>query len=186
MASWLDALRKRHAKQYTSMQTNLKEAKYYKERLVGYSDSVKSDNERKQREKEEEAKRLVEEAAEKERQEAIELRREELKESLPGEDKSPTAKKIALRFADGRSGQRQFSPDQPISDVFNWVDAMYEIEREKVLLTTMNGKRTFIWDEEENATSLKDTGLGRNTGLRVTEKKYELEEEESEKDAEDL
>jgi hypothetical protein len=180
MASWLDSLRKRHAKQYSAMQTDLKEAQYYQERQEGYSKSVKNDNERKQREKEEKAKRLAEEEAEKERQEAIVKRRQELQESLPEEDKSKEAKKIALRFADGRSGQRQFSPKQPISDLFNWVDAMYEIEREKVVLTAMNGKQTFAWNEEENTKSLKEAGLGKSTGFRVTEKKEEAEEKDEE------
>ena len=172
MTSWLDALRKRHAKQYNSMLTDLKEAQYFKERKEGYSESVKSDKERKRREKEEEAKRLAEEEEEKQRQEAIVKRRLELKESLPAEEKaSNKAKKIAVRFADGRSGQRVFSSDQPIRDVFNWVDAYYEMEREIVVLTTMNGKQSFVWNEEEVDKSLEDVGLGKSTGFRVTEKK---------------
>eukprot|EP00980_Cylindrotheca_fusiformis_P007795 scaffold1669_cov129-Cylindrotheca_fusiformis.AAC.6 len=180
MASWLDSLRKRHAKQYLVMQTDLKEAQYSKERREGYSESIKSDIEKKKREKEEAAKRLAEEEAEKARVEALEKRREELRETLPEEDTSKDAKKIAVRFADGRSGQRQFSPNQPVSDLFNWVDAMYEIEREKVVLTAMNGKRSFTWSDEDNYKSLKDSGLGRNTGFRVTEKKEEADKREEE------
>ena len=170
MVSWLDSLRKRHAKQYNSMQRVLREAQYFKERKEGYSESVKSDKERKQREKEEEEKRIAEEEAEKERQEAIMKRREDLKESLPEEETSPEAKRIAVRFADGRAGQRAFSPDQPICDVFNWVDAHYEIEREVVVLTTMNGKTTLRWNEEDMKKTLEEIGLGKITGFRVTEK----------------
>ena len=121
------------------MQTDLKEAEFYKERKEGYSESVKSDNQRKQREKEAAVEREAKEKAEKERQEAVEARRVELRESLPDEDTSNDAKKIALRFQDGQSGQRQFSPDSPVSDLFNWVDAIFEMEREKVVLTSMNG-----------------------------------------------
>lgn len=158
------------------MQNELKEIQYFKERKEGYRDSVKNDVERKEREKEEEAKRLAEEKAEKERQEAIEKRRKELKSALPEEDTSAKAKKIAVRFADGRSGQRRFSPDQPLSVVLSWVDAEYEIEREQVILTTMNGQKTFTWDDETNDKTLEELGLGKMTGLRVTEKQKEQSE----------
>jgi hypothetical protein len=57
---------------------------------------------------------------------------------------------------------------------------MYEIEREKVVLTAMNGKQTFAWNEEENTKSLKEAGLGKSTGFRVTEKKEEAEEKDEE------
>jgi hypothetical protein len=166
MASWLNALRKRHGKQYTAMQTVLKELQYFKERKEGYTESKKSDKERQKREKEEEEKRLAAEKAEQERQEELEKRRKELKEALPEESKAKDAKKVALRFADGRSGQRRFDPDQPLTDIFNWVDAIFEIERETVILTTMNGKQKFEWEEGEK--TLEEAGLGKNTGLRVS------------------
>lgn len=166
MASWLNTLRKRHAKQYTAMQTVLKELQYFKERKEGYTESKKSDKEREKREKEEEEKRLAAEKAEQERLEELEKRRKGLKEALPEEPKGKDTKKVALRFADGRSGQRRFSPEQPLTDIFNWVDAMYEIERENVILTTMNGKETFEW--EEIGKTLEEAGLGKNTGFRVS------------------
>jgi glutamate synthase domain-containing protein 2 len=178
MAAWLNALRKRHAKQYSVMQTELKEVQYYQERKEGYKESVQNDIVRKNQEKEEEAKRAAAEKADKEYQEAIEKRRTELKSSLPEEATSKDAKKIAIRFADGRSGQRRFTRDQPLSTVFNWVDIMYKIEREKVILTTMNGKQTFTWDEEENEKTLDEAGLGRMTGFRVAEKKEEEDKQE--------
>jgi glutamate synthase domain-containing protein 2 len=180
MAAWLNALRKRHAKQYSVMQTELKEVQYYQERKEGYKESVQNDIVRKNQEKEEEAKRAAAEKADKEHQEAIAKRRTELKASLPEEATDKGAKKIAIRFADGRSGQRRFTGDQPLSTVFNWVDVMYEIEREKVILTTMNGKQTFTWDEVENEKSLDEAGLGRMTGFRVAEKKEEEEDKQEE------
>ncbi len=82
MAAWLNALRKRHGKQYNGMQSELKEGEYFKERTEGYRESVQSDIERKDREKKEEDERLEKEKAEEERKEAIEKRRKELKESL--------------------------------------------------------------------------------------------------------
>lgn len=165
---------------YAKMQKDLKDAEFFKEREEGYSESVKSDNERKKQEKEEEAVRAAREKAEKERQEALEDRRVELRESLPEEDMSKDAKKVALRFQDGQSGQRQFSSNSVASDLFNWIDAVFEMEREKVVLTSMNGKITLKWDEETNDRLLEDIGLGRNTGFRVSEAQGEKEEEKEE------
>ncbi len=153
------------------MQTVLKELQYFKERNEGYNDSKKNDKERELREKEEERKRLAAEKEEQDRLEALETRRKELLEALPEEAKGKETKKIALRFLDGRSGQRHFYPDQPLTDVFNWVDAVYEIEREKVILTTMNGKQSFTW--EENEKNLEDAELGKNIGFRVSIKESE-------------
>jgi Skp family chaperone for outer membrane proteins len=181
MALWLNALRKRHATQYNSMQTEMKEIQYSKEREGGYRESVDNDMKRKEREAKEEAERLIKEEAEIERMVAIQKRREELKSSLPPEDKSGKAKTVALRFPDGRSGQRKFAPDTPLSTVFDWVDAMFEIEREKLVLTTLNGKQEFSWDDEDGKTkTLEQAGLGRKTGLRVTEKKPEASEKKVE------
>jgi hypothetical protein len=179
MAQWLNALRKRHAKQYNSMQTEMKEIKYFKERKEGYSKSVDNDIQREEREAKEEAERLTKEKAEIEHMAAIQKRREELKSSLPPEDKSGKAKTVALRFADGKSGQRKFAPDTPLSTLFDWVDAMFEIERETIVLTTMNGKQEFSWDDAD-AKTLEEAGLGRMTGLRVTEKKPEASEKKKE------
>lgn len=175
MAAWLESLRKRYAKQYVAMQTVLKELQYFKERKEGYKSSQKSDKERKQQEKEEEERRLAEAQAEKERLEALEERRAQLLEDLPDEPTGGDVKKIALRFTDGRSGQRKFSSDQSLMDVFNWVDAMFEIERETVILTTMNGKQVLVWDDAKDK-SLEDAGLGKNTGFRVTVQQEEGEE----------
>ena len=177
MVGWLNSLRKRHAKQYAAMQTVLKELQYFKERTAGYKDSAKNDKEREQREKEEEERRLAAEKAEQERLEAIETRRKELLAALPEEPTGKDTKKIALRFFDGRSGHRQFNPEQPLIDVFNWVDAMYEIEREKVILTTMNGKNNYAWDEKDK--SLDDLGLGKNVGFRVSIKDDDDEDDAS-------
>lgn len=144
----------------------LKELKYFKERKEGYQESEKSDKVRQKLEQEDEERRLREELAEQERLEALEERRKELLQSLPEEATGNDAKKIALRFTDGRSGQRRFNPDQPMTDVFNWVDVMYEVEREKVILTTMNGKLRFAWDDRDK--TLVDAGLDKNTGFRVS------------------
>jgi len=170
MASWMNALRKRHGKQYEVMQTELKELQLYKERQEGYIDSVQSDNERKLKEAQEEADRKAKEVAEAARQAEIDARRQELRQSLPEDMKGGNnVKKIALRFSDGRTSQRGFSSDQPLTVLFNWVDAMFEIERETVVLTTLNGKQTFAWEGDDITTTLEDAGLNRMTALRVSQ-----------------
>lgn len=166
----MNALRKRHGKQYEVMQTELKELQLYIERQEGYIDSVQSDNDRKLREAQEEAERKAREVKEAARQAEIDARRQELQQSLPEDVKSGgNFKKIALRFPDGRSGQRGFAADQPMSVLFNWVDAMFEIERETVVLTTLNGKQTFSWEGEENETTLEEAGLKKMTAFRVSQ-----------------
>ena len=99
MAEWLNSLRKRHAKQYNGMQTDIKEIEYYKERKEGYIDSVQADAKRQEREAQEETERLAKEKEEKEKQEAILARREELKSTLPEDYSGKDAKTIALRFS---------------------------------------------------------------------------------------
>jgi hypothetical protein len=180
MADWMNTLRKKHGQYYQALQKQYQEMEYYKERVEGYADSVKSDTDRKIQEAKEKAEQKAKEEAEAERQSELEERRKELQESLPDDVKSGSdVKKIALRFADGRSGQRGFTPDQPLSVLFNWVDALFEMERETVVLTTLNGKSTFAWDEETNDTTLEDAGLGKMTAFRVSQK-TEKEEETSE------
>mmetsp|Transcript_16391 Transcript_16391/g.23121 ORF Transcript_16391/g.23121 Transcript_16391/m.23121 type:complete len:539 (+) Transcript_16391:95-1711(+) len=186
MAVWLNTLRKRHAKQYASMQLEKQEMEYFKERQKGYASSVESDLQREEDEKNAELERLAKEKEEKKRLEEMKSRRKELKESLPEEpDKDiEGVMTIALRFTDGNSGRRRFAPDTPVSVLFNWVDAMFEMERETVVLTTMNGKKTFNWDDDDE-TILSDTGLGKMTGLRVSQKEAEEDGEDGEIEGEE-
>ena len=112
------------------------------------------------------------EEAEKLRAEEMERRREELLGALPEEPPAggPEVVTIALRFADGRTGQRRFDNSVGIDVVFNWVDAVYGIEREKIELSTMNGQKRFMYMEDgAEKRALKDVGLGKMTGLRVVE-----------------
>ena len=60
-------------------------------------------------------------------------------------------------------------------EIGNWVDGEFGIERERVLLTTMNGNKIFTYGEFESV-SLDDTGLGKMTGLRVSEIKEETDD----------
>ena len=170
MSSWLVALRKRHSKQFAAMLHDLKEAQLYRERQEGYKSSIQDDLNRKAEEEKTEAERVAKEEAEKDRIATIEERRVMLSESLPEEAdrNAPETITIALRFADGRAGQRRFKDSTLLTTIFNWVDAMYRLEREKISLTTMNGQKSFSW-ENAGTTTLKGAGLGRMTGLRVME-----------------
>jgi hypothetical protein len=182
MAAWLNALRKRHSAQYSVMQKQLQEVEWYKERNEGYVGSVQKDLERKEAERLAEEKRVAQEKEVEEQKQAIQKRRDEFKLSLPNEkDVGRNGKTIALRFADGSAGQRKFAPDTPLSTIFNWIDAVYEIERETIILTTLRGDKTLTWgvDETIREQSLEKAGLGRNTGFRVTIKKEETSEDAS-------
>lgn len=167
----MNTLRKRHSNYYQALQNDAKELKFFKERTEGYVESSKSDKERKIQEAKEKAEQKAKEEAAAKRQKELEKRRAELKKELPDDNTGSDVKKVSLRFADGRSGQRGFASDQPLSILFNWVDAMYEIERETVILTTLNGKMTFSWDDANNDTTLENAGLGKMTAFRVSEKK---------------
>jgi hypothetical protein len=184
MAAWLNALRKRHAKQFAAMHHEQKESQLFRERQEGYKSSIVSDVERRQQEKVEAAAKLAEQEAEKERIAALEERRETLKESLPEEPSKDDkeAMTIALRFTDGRAGQRRFDSTTPIMTVFNWVDAHYEMEREQITLTTMNGQKTFSWGDMDESQTLAEAGLGRMTGLRVIEKVVAAEDDDADDD----
>lgn len=175
MSAWLNALRKRHAKQFNTMQLELRESMFYKDRKEGYIDSMQSDKDKKERERKEEAERATTEKAEQAQREAMETRREELRASLPDEPGKDVegVKTVALRLADGRSCQRRFAPDVKISTLFDWTDTAFEIERETVILTTMNGQSSFSW--ENSSQTLKEAGLGRLVGLRVTQVKSETD-----------
>eukprot|EP00529_Nitzschia_sp_RCC80_P015562 CAMPEP_0113492170 /NCGR_PEP_ID=MMETSP0014_2-20120614/27933_1 /TAXON_ID=2857 /ORGANISM="Nitzschia sp." /LENGTH=713 /DNA_ID=CAMNT_0000385983 /DNA_START=45 /DNA_END=2182 /DNA_ORIENTATION=+ /assembly_acc=CAM_ASM_000159 len=164
MATWLNSLRKRHPKQYGKLQRQVRDLQIYKEVKEGYEGSIKADKKREKEEAKAEAERKAKAEAEAARLAAIEERRKALLEELPDDKKGKDIKRIALRFPDGRKGERGFDPDQPVSVLLNWVDAMFESERESVILTTMNGKITLSWEEYGSSDkTLADVGLGKST-----------------------
>lgn len=198
MAAWLSSLRKRHGKQYAVMQHQKREAELYVERQKGYADSQVEDREREIQAQREEEERLAKEQEEKEHKAAMEKRRKELAESLPDEPEAggEGVVTIALRFADGRRGQRRFDGDEDMATVFNWVDGMFGIERERVELSTMTGQKKFVWGDVEGGDTcmtLSDAGLGKMTGLRVAEieddeygdEQGEVDEDEEEEESDD-
>lgn len=163
------------------MHHELKEAQLFKERKEGYKSSVTSDVERRAQERVAEEQRIAKEQAEMERVELLRRRREELRASLPDEPGADEVDvmTIALRFPDGRAGQRRFTRDTTMNTVFNWVDSTFEMEREALLLTTLNGQKSFTWDGVKGLI-LADSGLGKMTGFRVSEIKPAIVEETAE------
>jgi hypothetical protein len=173
MASWLNALRKRHKKQYANMQHEIKEMELFQERQRGYKKSILEDTTREVHEKEKEERKLQLEKERQEKELALQERRKELRENLPEEPSSASGQTnivtIALRFTNGKKGQRRFLDDVKMEQLFNWVDAEFELERETVVLTTMNGSKSFDYDSVvEKGLLLKDSGLGKMAALRVT------------------
>jgi len=89
----------------------------------------------------------------------------------PTDSDQMAVKTVALRFADGRTGQRRFAATARTNDLLDWVDAVFGMERETVQLVTLNGKVSLEWNEDDKGTTLEEAGLGKMVGLRVTEKK---------------
>ena len=163
------------------MHKELREIAFMKERTEGYESSMKQDRERVEEEAEEEARRLEEEKLKKEKEESIMERRKTLLESLPEEPSSAGEGiiTVALRFSDGRTGQRRFTGDTEVNVLCDWVDALFEMEREQVVLTTMKGKQSFSYNEDENVT-LSDAELGKLVAFRVSVKDTSEEKDDAE------
>lgn len=155
---------------------------------MGYQQSVAEDVIREKRAAAELLRKQKEEEAEARRLEEMRQRRLVLLENLPEEPQDGEVITIALRFQNVSSGdseastQRKFRKEESMNTVFNWMDAVHGLEREKISLSTMNGSKRFVYvdesvaedddnDEEvgERSLSLEEAGLGKMTALRVSE-----------------
>ena len=204
LIAWANAIRKRHLREYAKLQHDRKELQLLKERTEGYESSVKEDKEREKREEMEEQKKREEEEEERLRLEEMERRREGLLQSLADEPEAGAVGviTIALRFTggkfDGKRDQRRFiAKETMMNDVFDWIDAVHGVERERVELSTMNGSRQFRYIKENNdengesdeeggeaSMTLEEAGLGRMTALRVSEIEAVQEEDQESSDDE--
>ena len=198
---WLRTIRKLNKKYYFKLQKQIQEYQWEQERKHGYKSSIQSDVEAKQREMKQELERQRLVQQEEAKKEQLQQRRIQLLKALDRvtaststpQTPAPTTTTIALRFSDGRSTssslvteqrqlQRTFNEKATIRDVFHWVDAVHEIPYETMTLQTMNGKRSFVYedpndedDTDENSGSsnkdldvlLHEAGLGKMIGLRV-------------------
>eukprot|EP00956_Cyclotella_meneghiniana_P016856 scaffold26996_cov49-Cyclotella_meneghiniana.AAC.3 len=187
MSSWVTTVRKRHLRDFAKLQFDRKERILHQERSMGYKQSIVEDINREQREAMELAKKQKQEEAEIKRMEEIQRRRLVLLENLPEEPQDGEVITIALRFGDNVSScdleastQRKFRMEESVNTVFNWMDAVHGLERERMTLSTMNGSKSFVYvnedkevvddDEEgERSLSLEEAGLGKMTALRVSE-----------------
>jgi len=194
LGAWVGSLRKRHLREFAKLQHDRREFQLLKERSAGYSESMKEDEVREEKEVEELREKKEQEEKERARLLQIEERRKELLEGLAEEPEGGEGViTIALRFAEGnKRDQRRFiSSDTYLNDVFDWIDAVHSIERETVELSTMNGSKVFRYVEEEMSdneeneggevdVTLEEAGLGRMTALRVSVIVEESEEEDGE------
>ena len=203
LIAWVSTIRKRHLREYAKLQHDRKEVQLLEERHRGYVTSIKEDAERQKKEERELKLKKEEEEQEQMRKEQLEQRRQEFLESLPEEPEVGIegAITIALRFEDGSRDQRRFMAEETtINDVLNWIDGVHKMEREKVVLTTMNGQKRFVYvddgdDEEEGDESkekerdeanvtLEQAGLSKMTALRVSEIVEEKSDNEEENEEE--
>eukprot|EP00559_Dactyliosolen_fragilissimus_P001854 CAMPEP_0184865610 /NCGR_PEP_ID=MMETSP0580-20130426/18632_1 /TAXON_ID=1118495 /ORGANISM="Dactyliosolen fragilissimus" /LENGTH=673 /DNA_ID=CAMNT_0027364885 /DNA_START=10 /DNA_END=2031 /DNA_ORIENTATION=+ len=198
LSTWLKSARKQYARKYATMRHAAQEQQYAKERAEGYTSSLQNDAKRERNERRDRQQKEREEADKRKRAEAYQKRRLILRDSLPQEPSSSNIPSdqvitVALRFGDGRTGRRRFLIQEDVNVLFDWVDGMFEMEREQVKLSSMNGRINLeytadnnnvdeTWweknyDEDEGSflheagTTLKDAGLGKMVALRVVELK---------------
>ena len=193
LSAWISSTRKRHIREYAKLQHECKERELYHERNVNYQQSLVEDEEREEREEKERLKKIKMEEMERIRIQKIQERRLGLIQNLK-EEPSPSEDviTIALRFQPNISSskseataatRRRFEKSDTMNDVFNWVDAVHGLEREKIGLSTMNGSKSFVYVEEDDDDgkedmTLEEAGLGKMTALRVAEITVEDEKEE--------
>ena len=169
LALWLNSLSKRHKKHFAKLQKLRQEKIWQFERLEGYKSSQVTDTEQKIRLEQErlQAQQEAERAQQHERD--IQERRQTLKESLGPE--ATTGKTIALAH-DNRRYQRKFSNTASINDVFDWADVVLEMEREEIVLQSLQEK--FVYND---ARTLEEVGLKQMILFRVLERKPEPKRE---------
>jgi hypothetical protein len=159
MSAWANAVRLRHLREYARLRHARTESRLTKERTEGYASSIQDDamreaGERARREEEER-----EREGERMRLGRLEDRRAGLLAGLADEPPAGAAADgivtIALRFAmpgggspppGGNVARRRFvAREATVNDVFDWIDAKFGYERERLVLTTMNGSRRFVY-----------------------------------------
>ena len=213
LLSWMSTIRKRHLRNYAKLQHDRRELQLLQERTRGYVSSMKEDATRDEEDEVERQKKKEIEEKEEERIQYILERRTRLLESLVdeppiiGSSSSLSSNHdgadvitIALRFVNGSNNvnrdtttlkRRFLSKETSMNDVFNWIDAVHGLEREKIELCTMNGAKKFVYvndddddnddaveESGENNVTLEEAGLGKMTALRVLEILDGTEEEE--------
>ena len=159
MSAWANSVRLRHLREYARLRHARTESRLMRERTEGYASSIQDDamreagerhrREEEEREREEERTRLG----------RLEVRRAGLLAGLADEPPAGATPDggvvtIALRFAmpgcgsppGARESRRRFAArEATVNDVFDWIDATFGYERERLALSTMNGSRRFAY-----------------------------------------
>lgn len=182
-AAWLQDVRDRSEQTLERLATAVREKTWAKERTTGYATSIEQDLKREKKA----AARQAEIAAEMQRkaahQEMILERRKVLLAQLP-EEPSSGGITVALRWTDGTKGQRRFASDgTTMGTLFDWVDAVYGIERERVQLQTLTGSHRLRFESDREtllATMKKDMIAFRITEIEPVEEESEVEKAEEE------
>ena len=193
-------MRSRHLREYARLRHARTESRLMKERAEGYASSVQDDA---MREAGERARR-EEEERERERERLrigrLEDRRAGLLAGLADEPPAGAAAggtvTIALRFATtgggspptppgGNVARRRFvAREATVNDVFDWIDAKFGYERERLVLTTMNGSRRFVYVDVDDDNVVDDIEDGGDDDDEDEEEEDEDDEEEEGGDGE--
>lgn len=186
LSSFLSALRKRHSAQIRTMRTQLREAEFHAERRSNYAASLTSDTQRTADEAHARVEVTRRQEEEQRRLEAVEARRQESRESL-GEEPAVAdgVVTIALRFADGRSGQRRFRVGDDAALLFRWVEGHFDWDRERTAVTDMRGDHELVWTDCDGKTKSVGDYVGVDStalALRVSLTKEQEEEDGSQDD----
>ena len=182
LASFLKALRKRHAGQIKAMRHWLREMEYQNERQMNYQESMVLDTKRKDKERLEKEEKERQMQQEKERLIILDQRRSHFLESMNDEPEAGTGTgtgtdsviTVAFRLADGRNAQRRFHSNENMDIIFNYVDAHFLWDRECLSVTSMRGDNKISWEESQTMTIAEYAGSTTNMlGLRISMQKEE-------------
>jgi hypothetical protein len=139
----------------------MRESQQAQERVSNYQGSVLADQTKKQRQEQERLEKLNRERAQQQNMEKVRRRRVQLLAALPDEPPATNSAvtTVALRFiSNGQTSQRRFDASTTrLVDIFNWIDAVFEVEREHIVLQTMNGQETYDWITCQSSQNHGDT-----------------------------
>ncbi|GMH80031.1 hypothetical protein TrST_g2829 [Triparma strigata] len=181
MVPWLKALRKRYGKIIKAMKVANDEENFAREREEGFVKSKKQDQKRKKEEEERKERKRREEAEEAERQLALKERRVQFLASLPIEPPAGEGTTTLSVQYGSKKEKRRWENSASVEDVFNWIDAEFDVEREKVKLSSANGAKSFLF-EEDASTVLSSCGLPKMAGMRLEDIKMMDDKDEDEGD----
>jgi len=174
----LDEARVRNAELEAARRLREEQDAAFAESLARDAARAREQEQARQREEEERARlaeeariaadiKRLEEEAESARRDAIDARRVEKVGKLrsePGEDEDGVSK-LAIRLPDGSRAERRFYSADRISDVYNFVDTLQELDIDSYSLVSNFPRKTFTRDGEDM--TLLEAGVHPNGALFV-------------------